>query len=297
MTTKTRECLECGEPVPDGRLSCAACGALVAAVSRSRRATKPSTKPSTKPPTDPPAAYLIDPAAPTNHDPELEAWTAPWPPLEVPEPAPFARPYGTGPANGVHPSGNGRATPGAYLPPSLAMSTTMSRGADRSSSVAAAVVDGGQGSADGSASATPASQVVDVARLGEVAGWFVVVGSAMAVLGFLLPWSVVVIGARSSGGYLDGWGLASPTHVLVLVGLLGVLLLGVVQTWVPAWFRTGVLGLGVGGLLIGLTWPYIFGPLGADMGVLVTALGGLALVIGGGVASWATRHAGADPVV
>jgi hypothetical protein len=119
----------------------------------------------------------------------------------------------------------------------------------------------------------------------------------MAVLGFLLPWSVVVIGARGVGGYLDDWGMASPTHVLVLLGLLSVLALGVVRTPVPVWFRTGALGLGVGGLLIGLIWPYLIGPLGADIGVLVTALGGLALVTGGIVASWATRHVEADPLV
>jgi hypothetical protein len=119
----------------------------------------------------------------------------------------------------------------------------------------------------------------------------------MAVLGFLLPWSVVVIGARGVGGYLDDWGMASPTHVLVLLGLLSVLPLGVVRTPVPVWFRTGALGLGVGGLLIGLIWPYLIGPLGADIGVLVTALGGLALVTGGIVASWATRHVEADPLV
>jgi hypothetical protein len=154
------------------------------------------------------------------------------------------------------------------------------------------------GSADAAATAgRGALPSIDAARLVEIAGWFAVVGSAMAVLGFLLPWSVVVIGARGVGGYLDDWGMASPTHVLVLLGLLSVLALGVVRTPVPVWFRTGVLGLGVGGLLIGLIWPYLIGPLGADIGVLVTALGGLALVTGGIVASWATRHVEADPLV
>ena len=56
-------------------------------------------------------------------------------------------------------------------------------------------------------------------------------------------------------------------------------------------------GLGFGGLLVGLVWPYAVGPLGADVGVLVTLMGGLSLVIGGAVASWATRHVEADPRV
>jgi hypothetical protein len=76
-----------------------------------------------------------------------------------------------------------------------------------------------------------------------------------------------------------------------------VLALGVLETPVPAWVRTGVLGLGVGGLLVGLTWPYLFGPLGAGPGVLITSLGAVALLIGGGVASWATRHAEVEPAV
>ncbi len=124
-----------------------------------------------------------------------------------------------------------------------------------------------------------------------------VVGASMSILGFLLPWSVTVIGSRSVGGYFGSWGLASPTHVLVLLGLLAVLALGVLHTPVPDWIRTGVLGLAVGSLLIGLVWPYIVGPLGADVGVLITALGGISLVTGGAVASWATRHVEAEPPV
>jgi len=138
---------------------------------------------------------------------------------------------------------------------------------------------------------------IDRPRLVEISGWFVLVGSAMAVLGFFLPWSVVVIGAGGTGGYLDDWGLASPTHLLVLVGLLAVLGLGVIESPVPPWLRTGVLGLTFGGLLIGLIWPYSIGPLGADIGATVTVLGGVSLIIGGLVASWASRHSETPPAV
>jgi hypothetical protein len=48
---------------------------------------------------------------------------------------------------------------------------------------------------------------------------------------------------------------------------------------------------------VGLTWPYQLGPLGADVGAIVVALGGVALLIGGGVTSWATRHVEVEPVV
>jgi hypothetical protein len=138
---------------------------------------------------------------------------------------------------------------------------------------------------------------VEAATFVDIAGWFVIVGSTMSLLGFLLPWSASVIGARGVGGYFNGWGLASPTHLLVFGSLLVVLALGIMRTRVPAWLGTGVLGLGVGGLVVGLVWPYIVGPLGADVGVTVTALGALALVIGGALSSWATRHGAVDPGV
>ena len=103
----------------------------------------------------------------------------------------------------------------------------------------------------------------------------------MALLGFLLPWSRVVIGASTIGGYFDGWGLASPTHLLVFVGLLGVLALALRRGPLSPWISSGILGLVFGGLLFGLAWPYLVGPLGADVGLTLTALGAVALLIGG----------------
>lgn len=138
---------------------------------------------------------------------------------------------------------------------------------------------------------------VDAERFVEIGGWFVVVGATMTVLGFVLPWSHSVIGAAGVGSYFDTWGLATPTNVLVFAGLLAVLGLGIVRTPVPAWIHSGALGLVSGSLVIGLAVPYLAGPLGADVGVMVAGLGGLALLIGGAVASWATRHAETDLLV
>jgi len=191
--------------------------------------------------------------------------------------------------------------PGAYRPPTLAVSTG-SRVPDWPSVAAAGGVAGmaGTGSLDGGrshAAGVLGSTTLDHARLVEIAGWFVVIGSAMAVLGFVLPWSVVVIGAKGTGGYLDDWGLAGSNHLLVLAGLLIVLALGVIQTPVPAWLKTGLLGLGMGALTFGMLWPYVIGPLGADIGAIVAAMGAVALVIGGVVASWSSRHVEAGPPV
>ncbi len=185
----------------------------------------------------------------------------PWPPMR--EPVIVARPYGGGGATAG--AGLGATRPGAYLPPNSMMPAL----AGTNGSVAAVALAHEAGDPDPAAARPAGARLMDVLpglapeRMTEIAGWFVVVGSSMAVLGFLLPWSVMVVGARGSGSYLDDWGLASPTHILVMLGLLAVLALGVLQTPVPAWVRTGVLGLGVGGLLVGLTWPYLFGPLGA----------------------------------
>ena len=78
------------------------------------------------------------------------------------------------------------------------------------------------------------------------------------------------------GGYFDGWGLASPTHLFVFVGLLAVLALAIRRTR-PGLDLVGDLGFVFGGLLLGLAWPYLVGPLGADVGLTMTTLGGVAL--------------------
>ena len=133
-------------------------------------------------------------------------------------------------------------------------------------------------------------------RFVEIAGWFIVVGATMALLGFLLPWSRVVIGASTVGGYFDGWGLASPTHLLVFVGLLGVLALALRRrAALRPWISSGILGLVFGGLLLGLAWPYLVGPLGADVGLTMTPSAAVALLIGGVVTLWATRHVAVEP--
>jgi hypothetical protein len=52
-----------------------------------------------------------------------------------------------------------------------------------------------------------------------------------------------------------------------------------------------------GGLLFGLAWPYLVGPLGADVGLTLTALGAVALLIGGGRHAMGDPSRGGEPVV
>ncbi len=143
----------------------------------------------------------------------------------------------------------------------------------------------------------PWAATLEPERVLEIAGWFVLAGAALSTLGFLLPWSRIVIGAGDYGGYLSTWGLASPTHLFVFLAILGVLTLAVVPTPVPAWIGAGIAGLTLGALLIGLSWPYMVGPLGADLGVRVVGLGGLSLIVGGVLASWSSRHVETGPPV
>ena len=335
MASRTIECGECGETVPYGRLSCPACGALLAAVTRAPSSNGASTTAAVRHGSasngaSPPAAvtrgssstrgawrkaagpasapvYLIDPVPDVVDEPAVESSPTPWPPLVEREPLGtaaagevfYAPPDASQVARPQERLSSARTSdplrvppPGAYLPPSSAASIALTTGIGK-----AAPGLGGPTVADpvGATTATVRAALpnLDHARVGELASWLVAAGSAMAALGFVLPWSIAVIGARGYGGYLDAWGLASPTHVIVLAIVLLTLGLGVVKTTVPAWLRTGVLGLALGGLLIGLTWPYAIGPLGAAIGSVLATLGGLALMIGGGLAIWSDRHA--DP--
>ncbi len=105
-----------------------------------------------------------------------------------------------------------------------------------------------------------------------------------------------VIGANGVG-YFDRWGFAGPGHVVVVVGLLGVLAAAILRDRVPIWLGIGLPGLGLGALLVGLVWPYLFGPLGAQLGAIAVALGAVMLVVAGIAALIVDRHAEADELV
>jgi hypothetical protein len=131
---------------------------------------------------------------------------------------------------------------------------------------------------------------MDATRVAEFIGSVFVAGAALAAVGFLLPWASVVIGS-SGTSYFDRWGLAGPAHILVVAALLAILALAIVRNPIPPWIRTGLAGLGVGALLLGLTWPYLLGPLDAAPGVLIDAIGAIALIGSGLLALVTDRRA------
>jgi hypothetical protein len=131
------------------------------------------------------------------------------------------------------------------------------------------------------------------ARFAEFVGWLSVAGAAFAAVGFLLPWGLVVIGS-SGVGYFDRWGLSGPGHVIIALGMLGVLALALIKNDIPVWIRTGLVGLGFGAYLMGLVWPYVFALPGTGPGALIAAIGAIALTVAGLLALVTERHAGID---
>lgn len=184
--------------------------------------------------------------------------------------------------------------PGAYVPPIVHAEPAGAPAPARSwAGQAATNPDAEQ---TGAERTSMAGDLLDAARVTEFVGWLAVAGSAMAAVGFLLPWGVSVIGA-SGIGYFDRWGLAGPFHLIVFLSLLALLGLSLLPNPIPLWLRVGVLGLGLGALLLGLTWPYLVALTGTGPGAMVVAVGALILGAAGVVALASDRHANEDQAV
>ena len=210
-----------------------------------------------------------------------------WPPPGAGQPAPEPPP---------------RPRAGAYLPPSAVLTTVgeASEAARAKSSAGPASVVAASppsGAVHDAGAAAPRSR-----RWPEIDGAFppqaVLVGAALAALGFLLPWAPIVIGSTHTGGYLDQWGLAAPGHAALLLVIVA---LGAAASQVdrlPGWARPGLPAVILAGLLVGLVWPYLF-VVGfqPSAGVYLTLIAAIVLVAGGLLDLWVTRHGGgARPV-
>ena len=112
-----------------------------------------------------------------------------------------------------------------------------------------------------------------------------------------MPWSAAVIGASGVSGLFNTWGLASPGLVLVLLWALAVLALSLVPNRIPVSIRSGWPVSCSGVFSLGLVWPYVIGPLGAGIGVMVVTVGALVLTATGIASAWRDRHAARDPSV
>ena len=222
-------------------------------------------------------------------DPGLPAWaggaapepaaTAPeWPPQPV---WPPAAPAGDAPAPETHDRSDPRPPAGAYLPPSAvlppgeALPLASKRAAPGPAS----------SSATGLAAAARALEAP-----ADLPSRMIAAGAGIAGIGFLLPWSETVVGSGAFGGYTASWGLAGPGHLLVVVGLFGVWGLAMLSERLGGRIRPGLVAVGLGALLVGLVWPYLFGLLGAQFGTWVVVAGAVALITGGALELRAPRH-------
>jgi hypothetical protein len=180
------------------------------------------------------------------------------------------------------------AGPGAYVPP---MPVTVPAGPPAPAREWAGHAD--TTSTDGVIPGDAATQVAPDTRerVLDFTRWLSVAGAAFAAVGFLLPWGQVVIGSADTG-YFGRWGIAGPWHLVVALAILSILGLALIDNKVPLWLRTGIAGLGLGALLLGLVWPYVTLPaLGMGPGALIAGIGAAALVVSGILALVTDRHA------
>jgi hypothetical protein len=129
---------------------------------------------------------------------------------------------------------------------------------------------------------------------GDVPRRVIGLGAALAGLGFLLPWAEVVIGSGQVGSYWARWGMAGPGHWIIVAITLVIAVLGLTRGRLSG-LPLGLPALGLGALLIGLVWPYVFGIIGHSVGVWLVLVGAIILAIGGFLDL--RRHATATPDV
>jgi hypothetical protein len=199
----------------------------------------------------------------------------------------------------VPPAPSAETVAGGYLEPSGVFSSVAANGA-AAAITARAGAPAPSGHRNGTVAASTERTTPDSASLfadlpfdapTTLTGWLLAVGTGLTTLGFVLPWSTIMIGSTSIGrSYFDTWGLASPTHLVIAVVCLMGLVMSVLPNRVPGWLRTSVFGLVVGGILVGIVWPYLFEGLGYQVGVVVELIGSLVVIVGAVLSILPTRH-------
>jgi len=189
-----------------------------------------------------------------------------------------------------------RVLAGAYLPPSAVLPPGE-----------ALPLRNGNGHPDPAPTDAPAAPSTGSARVGgrfrfgegdgplgipvDAATKTIAIGAGITAFGFILPWAEIVIGSRSVGSYLDEWGLAGPGHVIVLLAVLGIAAASIIAARLPRWLGLALPAVSLAFLLLGLAWPYVFGPFRTAIGVYVVVVGALVLILGGLLDRATRRHA------
>ena len=124
----------------------------------------------------------------------------------------------------------------------------------------------------------------------DLPGWLVAIGGAVAAFSFLLPWATrshTLIGDTTlelNPGYIDSWGLAVPSSLLLIGIALVLFVLAVWPNRIPRWIAGGILPLVGGGLFLGIDWTYTSASSVFGGGIGLTALlAGAGFLVAGGV--------------
>ena len=267
-------CPECGAEVPTGRLSCSACGALLASV-QGRGAAGPSA----------------DPTAPV----VVEAAALAGPPARGDAPVPEAAEV---PATVAVPPPPMPPLPGAYLPPSAVMqglpvnAPAPARTTPASPSASRPPGPESGGSGQGLPSRVPVLELPFAIAPG-IGPKLVAAGAGLAVVAFVLPWipdGGVVIGGSFGSGYFATWGLAAIGNVLPFLLAWVSLVLAVLPNRVPRHVALGLLPVFLGGVFVGYGWTYLIASYG--IGIWALAGGALLLVAGGSLVLRGDRASG-----
>jgi DNA-directed RNA polymerase subunit RPC12/RpoP len=330
MATQTVVCPECGSPTAPGRYTCSDCGAFldgvaVAPASPAPQAAAPDAPSWPGAEADPiaperPEAAPAEPAVATAQpDARLEEVlppaddvlledgpsldpvdpTVPPPPdvlhdVQWPTPAddlPPALAPASFAAAGLAATDAPRVPAGAWLPPT-GLLTGLDDGGSAATSPAAGSASPGSG-ATGTASRDWLAVLGPADRRWASARRTIAIGSAVELVGFLLPWA---------GGSLNSllqvwtsvWGLAGAGHWLIL---LGVAALGVVaaSSGRLAAIPLRLPAIVAASFLLGLIWPSVLGA-GRPIGVLVVLVG-VVVLAAGGILHPGARHEAATPDV
>jgi hypothetical protein len=283
MPASTNVCPDCGEAVPRGRLSCPACGALLASVAGGEARPAANEAPG--------GVALDDPSVMTPARIQSQSL-----PKASPDDASISGSAALpdrGPATPMTPSSirqtaSPDASPEGSVPPGTPPPAADTLPGPAPTSLPADAPP----DMPSPASTTGTFTIPDRAQTARVLGYATAAGSGLIMFGMLMPMARVVIGAGGGDGLFDTWGLAGPGHILVFLWALAVLAVSVLPTRIPVSIRTGLAGLLLGAFSLGLVWPYIvYGPMGAGIGAFVVAIGAIVLTVAGITSAWRDRHA------
>jgi hypothetical protein len=267
LATKVIVCPECSQLVSYGRLSCPACGAVLASVEGAARAERPTVVPGLTPPPklrpdDDTDAVVIMPigARPDEGPAASQRWS---------DEGPFDR---------------GAGDPMPEVPDWPGIQDRRSRVRIPGSGLWAR--RGRRGAPKPGEASLLADLPFDAPASPE--GWLIAIGAGLAMIGFLLPWADRL--SPTATGYFGSWGLAGPGHGFAFVAAMLTTALAILPTPVPTWLRDRAIAPVLGGVVVGVAWPFLVGVTAPQIGVLVAAVGGLLLVAGGVLSARPTEH-------